>query len=111
MTARSDISKNIKARRKQLRLTQDQLAKKAKRTIRYISILETSPEKNVTLDTLESIAAALDCEVFDLLQPAGRKKRPIGLDHADGEPFEVEAIDYVIGMLKDNRSRLVLKSK
>lgn len=52
------LAKNLKAKREALGLTQEELAKKAKLTGRYVSRVERRAE-NVTLDTLESLSTAL----------------------------------------------------
>ena len=48
-------------------LTQDQLAKKAKVTRPYITMLEGGAKKNPSLATLKRIAKALKVEVGELL--------------------------------------------
>jgi transcriptional regulator with XRE-family HTH domain len=56
----------IKAMRKEQGVTQEQLAKKSHVDRANLSRLE-SGKVNATTNTLSKIAAALDCEVKDLL--------------------------------------------
>ena len=60
------ISKNIKKRRLELGLNQEQLGKKAKLSSQYISNLETRP-KNLTIDTLVRLSKSLNCNFYDLI--------------------------------------------
>lgn len=56
----------IKLLRKQKNLTQVELAKKSGVDRGYLSKIENG-EGNPTYDTLQKIAAALDCKVGDLI--------------------------------------------
>lgn len=67
------VSRNIRLAREKLGLSQEELAARAEVTTRYVSMLETR-SKNVTLATVERIAAALEMTPCDLLCP-GRKAR------------------------------------
>lgn len=59
------FSKNIKLIRKELHLTQEQLAEKTDVTVKYISHLERGLSFP-SADTLERIASALDVPVYRL---------------------------------------------
>ncbi len=79
---KENLRKNVRQRRLAAGLSQRELGKLCRRTDRFISGLETTP-RNVTLETLEVLAAALGCTVTDLLGPvkahvgAGKRvKRP-----------------------------------
>ncbi len=109
MNLRQDFSRNLKARRKQLGWTQQELADKCRKTVRYVNHLEnTGP--NVTIDTLETLAKALDCTIFDLFQSARGKKRAPKTDlskfydHKETSS-EAASIDFAIGVLKTERSK------
>ena len=113
MGLRQDISKNIRARRKQLELTQEQLAKRCKKTIRYINHLENAAG-NVTVDTLEKVAAALQCQVNDLLQTGSTIKRwhdkqgrmaAFTPPEEPPGPTEPEAIDLAIKILREAKAK------
>ncbi len=110
MALKEDASKNIKNRRLQLGLTQQGLADRCRKTIRYINFLENSAQ-NITMDTLESIATALECKAVDLLQPVkGAKRKPIAIpDHGPDSsalPIEIKGVDYAINLLKEARRTL-----
>lgn len=62
------VGKNIKAFRLQRKLTQNQLAVKAKSHKAYIGFIERG-ERNVSLQTLTLIANALGVPPFLLLMP------------------------------------------
>jgi transcriptional regulator with XRE-family HTH domain len=68
------VSQNILATREAKKLTQAALAKKAKVSVSYVSMLERGM-RVPPLDTLESIAKALGVPPLDLLQPAGKAAR------------------------------------
>ena len=63
---RDIFAKNIRALRRRKSWTQGQLAKKAKITGRYVSLLEQG-DRNITLDTLEALARAFDVPATELI--------------------------------------------
>ena len=64
------IGTSIAKRRKELHLSQEQLAEKADISQTHISKIELGKD-NPSLDLLERIATALDCELFIELVPLG----------------------------------------
>ncbi len=69
------VSQNILATREVKKLTQAALAKKAKVSVSYVSMLERGM-RVPPLDTVEIIAKALGVPPLDLLQkPAGKAAR------------------------------------
>ena len=61
------IGKMLKARREGLGLTREQLAKKAKVTTAYVSMLEAGKRKNPSLPVLRRLAKELGVPVTELL--------------------------------------------
>jgi transcriptional regulator with XRE-family HTH domain len=61
------IGKMLKERREGLGLTREQLAKKAKVTTAYVSMMEAGKRKNPSLDVLRKLAKALGVPVTELL--------------------------------------------
>jgi transcriptional regulator with XRE-family HTH domain len=75
MALADNVSRNILAAREAKKLSQVAIAKKAKISVSYVSMLERG-ERVPPLDTLESLAKALGVPPLDLLQrPAGRARR------------------------------------
>lgn len=74
-TLRDIVAANIKAERVKQNLTQLELARKAKLTDVYISRIERNG-KNITLDSLEQIAKALDISCSELLKGVEKKSVP-----------------------------------
>ena len=62
------LGKMLKAHREKKRMTQAQLAKRAKVTQAYVAMLEAGVKKNPSLVTLKRIAKALKVEVGELLK-------------------------------------------
>jgi transcriptional regulator with XRE-family HTH domain len=60
------VAENVRLARIQVGMTQGELARKAKLSIRYVSLLETRP-KNVSIESLESLARALGKSACDLI--------------------------------------------
>lgn len=56
----------IKERREELRMSQQELADKAGVTRQTISLIETGKLENVTLGTMNAIAAALESTVSEI---------------------------------------------
>jgi transcriptional regulator with XRE-family HTH domain len=61
------IGENIKRIRKNLKITQEDLAKAINLTADYISKLETGKRENPSMDVLEKLASVLNCSKFDLI--------------------------------------------
>lgn len=57
----------LKERREQVGLTREQLAKKARVTTAYVSMMEAGKRKNPSLAVLERLAKALGVPVTELL--------------------------------------------
>jgi transcriptional regulator with XRE-family HTH domain len=68
MAQENKISKNIKKLRQAKGLSQDRLSKLADVSYNSIIKLETSGITNLTIDTLQKIAKALDVSVDELLK-------------------------------------------
>lgn len=71
------VAENLRAVRKDQKLSQEVVAKKARVSVSYVSMLERG-ERSPPLDTLEALARALGVSPLYLLQelgPAVRKKR------------------------------------
>jgi len=123
MTLKKDISKNIRVRRQSLQLTQQDLAIRCKKTVRYINYLENAAG-NVTVDTLTKVAAALECEVGDLLLPTKHARQWLAAenrldckralspgDAETAEPPEIEAIDLAIRILREAKTKYKQSAK
>ncbi len=72
------VAENLRTLRKQRKLSQEMLAKKAGISVSYVSMLERG-ERTPPLDTLETLAKALSVAPLQLLQgtaaPKGRSGR------------------------------------
>ena len=74
---RARVAINIRLFRRNSGMTQEQLAKRAKLSGRYLAELEREGGQNITIDTLGHLANALNVEVSDLIdgvQPMVQKK-------------------------------------
>lgn len=69
-----DIYTLIKAKRKQLNLTQEQLAEKAGLSTTFISNVE-SGKRNMSVATFNKIAQSLDIDLYDILPCDEAKER------------------------------------
>lgn len=64
--ARARLATNLRARRKEVGLSQEVLADLAGLHRTYVGGIERA-ERNVSIDNIEKIASALDADVVDLL--------------------------------------------
>lgn len=71
MRLRKLVANNVKARRLQLDLTQEQVAKRARLNTQHVSRIERAPQ-NLTLDAIESLAKALETTPSLLLADPGK---------------------------------------
>jgi len=67
MSRKSTLAQNIKRLRKQLKLSQEELAKKAGITYSTLIKIESGKNDNPTIKTLLKIAKALNVKIDDLL--------------------------------------------
>lgn len=74
------VGKVVKTYREQRRMTQDELSEKSGVSQGYISKLEREKPVNITLETLEALAAALGIDVIDVLRSARAVKPPQPID-------------------------------
>ena len=96
---RDTVAKNIKFYRTQKGLSQEKLSKACGLSIRFISRAENSTQ-NLTLETLQTIAKALDVTVADLADAGGGQKLPKATKKT------ADAIDYVVKLLQAYRGIL-----
>ena len=66
------VAENVRRRRLALEWSQEALADSAALHRTYVGAIERA-EKNLTLQTMERVAAALGCEVVELLRAEGRR--------------------------------------
>ncbi|SHK45807.1 helix-turn-helix domain-containing protein [Tepidibacter formicigenes] len=62
------LKENLKRIRKLKNISQRELAEQAKVTPAYIALIETGDRKNPSLEVLQSIAQALEVDIFQLLE-------------------------------------------
>ncbi len=67
MALTETVTRNLRATRLAKKLTQEQLAAKAKVSISYVSMLERG-QRSPPLDTLEALAAALGVKPIALME-------------------------------------------
>jgi transcriptional regulator with XRE-family HTH domain len=67
------VAENIRALRMKRQLSQQEVAKKAKISVSYVSMLERG-ERTPPLETLETLAKALGVPPLDLLQGSQGKR-------------------------------------
>jgi transcriptional regulator with XRE-family HTH domain len=67
-TARARFARNLKNRRLELELSQEELAHLAGLHRTYIGGVERG-ERNPTIDSMERLADAVRCDVIELLRP------------------------------------------
>lgn len=95
------VAKNIKYYRKKKGLSQEKLSAACGLSVRFISRAENNPQ-NLTLETLQTIAHALDVTVAELtVAPDGKKGVP-----AKGSKKAADALDETIKLLQAYRSMI-----
>ena len=67
-SARLRFARNLRAKRKARRLSQEEIAAIAGLHRTYVGAIERG-ERNVSIDNIERLASALDLDVIDLLAP------------------------------------------
>jgi transcriptional regulator with XRE-family HTH domain len=65
------VAANVKAKRKLLQLSQEELADRCRLHRTYVGAIERG-ERNITVETLDKLARALGSDPADLLREVGR---------------------------------------
>jgi transcriptional regulator with XRE-family HTH domain len=68
-SARQRLAANLRAARKELGISQEELAALANLHRTYVGSVERG-ERNISIDNIERLASALERDVVDLLTPA-----------------------------------------
>ncbi|MCD6093288.1 MAG: helix-turn-helix transcriptional regulator [Candidatus Omnitrophica bacterium] len=68
MSRKSSLAQNIKRLRKQLKLSQEELAKRAKVTYSTLIKIESGVNKNPTIITLKKLAKVLKVSLDELVE-------------------------------------------
>jgi transcriptional regulator with XRE-family HTH domain len=91
------VCRNIKAKRLEVGMSQQKLSLATRLTVHYLSKLERQPQ-NLTLDTIEDIADALDVPVAELI---------LGEEPKLPKPSKgmLDAIDHVIRLLQAYKAK------
>ena len=66
------LGQNIKKYRKRLKLSQEELAKKANITYSTLIKIESGVNKNPTLDTIQKLASTFKISLDELVEKRGR---------------------------------------
>ncbi len=101
MSLQKIVANNIRALRMERRMTQKSLAKKAKVTEKYVSLIETNA-RNISIQQLEKISKALEVSVSVLvLDDKNPKKKQAEIDMKFGKlSQDAGVIEITIQRLK-----------
>lgn len=95
----SIIAKNVSKYRRQLALSQEELAFRANLDRTYIGYIENA-KQNISVEVLLSLAEALKVEVLDLLQPAETNEAEQLIQEADPAYGPIEVFNMVFPSVK-----------
>ncbi len=98
MSIRAVVAARIRARRTEIAMTQEQLAKAAKLSVAYISKLERGTV-NISLDNLELIAHALKTSVEGLMSGSSKPTHSPHIPHEIRLEIE-NAIEILSGLMQ-----------
>ena len=98
----SDFSKNLIRIRKKRGLSQSELAKLSKLTVRKISYYENEAKKP-PIDNIESLAIALDVSLNDLLETQGKSNKNTGADLSQLDSRTASKIKLILSLSKEER--------
>ena len=90
------VSKNIRSWRIRKGISQEELARVSGHSLRFISRAENQPQ-NLTIESLDSIARALEIPVFNLLKDQIKNS-------SKGGKVGLDALDQAIKLLHAHRT-------
>ena len=87
-----NLGKEISRRRREQKLTQEDLAELSDLSVNFISRLERTKNQNISIQKLDSIARALNTTTPDIIMNAYRFKKVKVENHPDSTPVFIQKV-------------------
>lgn len=105
-----NLGDEISRRRRDQRLTQEDLAELSDLSVNFISRLERTKDQNISIQKLDSIAQALNTTTPDIINNAYRVKKVYNEPSKDTNPAYVKKVVNELRKLSNRDAERVSKS-
>lgn len=105
-----NLGEEISRRRREQKLTQEDLAELSDLSVNFISRLERTKDQNISIQKLDSIARALNTTTPDIINNAYRVKNIKSEDPVDNTPVFIQKVTNELRKLPAGKAERVCKS-
>ncbi|RMC39942.1 MULTISPECIES: helix-turn-helix domain-containing protein [unclassified Lactobacillus] len=105
-----NLGKEICRRRREQKLTQEDLAELSDLSVNFISRLERTKNQNISIQKLDSIARALNTTTPDIIMNAYRFKEVKVENHQDNTPVFIKKVLNELRKMSSEKAERVCKS-
>lgn len=105
-----NLGQEISRRRREQKLTQEDLAELSDLSVNFISRLERTKDQNVSIQKLDSIAQALNTTTPDIINNAYRSKKVKNDSTPDNTPVFIQKVTNELRKLPADKAERVCKS-
>ncbi len=105
-----NLGEEISRRRREQRLTQEDLAELSDLSVNFISRVERTKNQNISIQKLDSIARALNTTTPDIINNAYRTKKIKPEDRSNNTPVFINKVINELKKLPETKAERVSKS-
>jgi transcriptional regulator with XRE-family HTH domain len=105
-----NLGEEISRRRREQKLTQEDLAELSDLSVNFISRLERTKDQNISIQKLDSIARALNTSTPDIINNAYSAKNIKPENHVNNTPIFIQKVTNELRKLPDDQAERVCKS-
>lgn len=105
-----NLGEEISRRRRDQKLTQEDLAELSDLSVNFISRLERTKDQNISIQKLDSIARALNTTTPDIINNAYRFKKVKNEGNPDNMPVFIQKVTNELRKLPKSKAERVCKS-
>ncbi|PEG80134.1 MULTISPECIES: helix-turn-helix domain-containing protein [unclassified Lactobacillus] len=105
-----NLGEEISRRRREQKLTQEDLAELSDLSVNFISRLERTKDQNISIQKLDSIARALNTSTPDIINNAYSAKNIKLENHVNNTPIFIQKVTNELRKLPDDQAERVCKS-
>lgn len=105
-----NLGEEISRRRREQKLTQEDLAELSDLSVNFISRLERTKDQNISIQKLDSIAQALNTNTPNIINNAYSVKNVKATEHVNNTPIFIQKVTNELRKLPDDKAERICKS-
>lgn len=110
MLVNINLGEEISRRRREQKLTQEDLAELSDLSVNFISRLERTKDQNISIQKLDSIAQALNTNTPDIINNAYSVKNVKSVKHINNMPIFIQKVTNELRKLPHDKAERICKS-